>query len=128
MIDPLKATRDYLVADAGLTAQTSTRIYAGRTVPPPDYQPADGGALTFNLRGGRPTYDDDHLLVSAQFKCYGADELAAMTVYRALHDALQNARGAEVRWARAESMGQSLNEPDTGWPFVLAFYEITLIT
>jgi hypothetical protein len=126
VVDALQAVRDFLVAQGALTALTGGRIWAGRDVPPPGYQPADGGAICLNVRGGSVDESDALVLPSVQFKCYGADEVGANEVYRALYDALHNAQAAVVRWARCEILGQTLQEPETGWTFVLAFFQVTI--
>lgn len=126
MIDALALIRTHLLANTALAALVSTRVYAGRDVPPPGYKPSDGAAITFKLRGGQPDYDDALLNPSVQFRCYGATELAADVCYRALYDALHNAHGASVLHGEIEIAGQSLEEPETAWPFVLAYFTVML--
>lgn len=126
MIDANAKIREFLVADVPLVNLCGTRIYAGRDVPPEGYNPADGDAITFKIRGGSPDYDDALLSPSVQFKCYGATELAAMACYRALYDALHNGTGATVLHGESEILGQALEEPDTQWTFVLAYFTVML--
>jgi len=126
MIDANAKIREYLLTDVPLVNLVGARIYAGRDVPPEGYQPQDGAAITFRLRGGSPDYDDALLTPSVQFKCYAATEIDAMTCYRALYDALHNGTGATVLHGESEILGQSLEEPNTQWPFVLSYFQIML--
>ncbi len=128
MIDAPKIIRDYLAAQAGLTALTGTRIYAEVDTPPtPGYTPDDGGAVCFKIRGGSVDYTAAILKASVQFKCYGATEVAANQVYRALHDALDEAAAGTFKSAIQENLGQTLQEPDTGWYFTLVFFTVMVI-
>lgn len=130
MIDPNSTLRTFLVADTTLAALVSTRIYAGRDVPPPGVTPAGTGPLiAFRIRGGAGEYggrqyEDALVIPSVQFKCYGEDEIEAYQVYRALADALHNGHGVGILHAVEEGVGQSLEEPDTEWRFVLAFFAV----
>jgi hypothetical protein len=119
-----KAIRDYLLTKAALVALAGTRIYAEANTPPAGYKLSDGGAICFKARGGRPEYVDVLLAPSYQFKCYGTTELTANQLYQALYDALQNAQTYIIRGARCEVLGQTLAEPETGWPFVLTFFKV----
>lgn len=127
MIDIEATVRTYLLSVPGVTALTGTRIYAGRDVPPVGYQPSDGGAICFKVRGGSLNYPAVHADSSLQFKCYGASEVAAAGVYRALVDALQDARTNTILSSQLEILGQHLEEPETQWRFVLAFFQIILV-
>lgn len=129
MIDVQSAIRAVVVADSGLTALVNTRVFAGRDVPPTGTTPGDGACLTFKVRGGAGAfrgrdYEDALIVPSVQFKCYGASELAAYQVYRALVDALHNAHDGTVLHAEETGVGQPLEEPDTEWRFVLSFFEV----
>ena len=125
MIDVNAKVLALLEADAPLVAITGSRIYAGRDVPREGYNPADGSAITYRVRGGFGFDEEDALTTpSFQFKCYGADEVNAQTCYRALVDALHNGHSADVLRGVLESPGQLLEEPGTEWPFVLAFFTV----
>jgi len=129
VIDPHAKLLTLLEADSDLVTLCGSRIYAGRNVPPRGYTPGDGSALTFRVRGG-PGFDQEDAILtpSFQFKCYGATELAAMTCYRALVDALHNGSSANVLRGIQESVGQLLEEPSTEWPFVLCFFTVLIRT
>ena len=101
-------------------------IAAAVETAPKGYKPSDGSLIVFKARGGNHAYEADHLFPSMQFKCYGLTELAAMTLYRSLFDTLNHSSGAGVKWAESEVLGQPLYEPDTGWPYVLAFFNVTV--
>lgn len=127
MIDAEAVVRTYLLSKPGLTDYTGTRIFAGRHVPPVGYSlPRDGACVVFRTRGGAPAYDDGLVIPSVQFKCYGKSEAEAMQVYQALYDALHNGHSAQILHAEVETLGQSLEEPDTLWAFVLAYFTLLL--
>ena len=133
VIDDHKILRDYLVADAGLSALVSTRIYAARDVPPEGYKPSTGSCLVFKRRGGPPTDESGQVIVNSyQFKCYGSggndnqQVINAEAVYRALYDALHFQSTYDILGAEEESRGSSLPETDTGWMFVLAFFRVRM--
>ncbi len=122
MIDVPLAIRTYLVAQPSLTALTGQRIWAERLMPPAGFVPAQGGAIAYRLRGGNVTYET-LLNPSVQFKCYGANEAVAQSVYRALFDVLHEpAQSRPFKQSLCEVLGQTLDEPDTGWTFVLTFF------
>lgn len=62
-------------------------------------------------------------------RCFGADPFGAMAVYRAVHPALKRltrrSQGDTLLYSITPSIGASqLREPDTGWPFVFASYNV----
>ena len=125
-VDENKAVTDFLLADSSITDSFGSRIWGGRDVPPPTYKPADGPGLCLKSRGGLDDYTDVVMHPSMQIKVYGATEAVANASYRLLHQRLQNARSADILWARREVTGQLLREPDTEWVFVLVFYKVML--
>jgi hypothetical protein len=129
MIDVHTTVRTFLLANAGLTDLVNTRVFAGRNEPPPGYTPGDGPCVTFKARGGAGPYrgrdyEDALIVPSMQFKCYGASEVEAYQVYRALADALHGRHGASILHAEEAGVGQPLEEPDTEWRFVLSFFDV----
>lgn len=125
-VDLLDVVRDYLLADGTIAGLVSTRVYAGRDVPPSGYAISDGPALTVRVRGGRMAYDDPLYVASVQTKCYGGTALAADTLYRAVFDRLHNGRNGNILHAEIEMLGQQLEEPDTEWPFTLAYFMVMI--
>lgn len=121
MIDIPRAVREFLLQRADVRALTDERIWASRVVPPPGYKPEDGAGVAFQVRGGEPTYEDDHYFASVQFKCYGATEIAANTLYRALYDSVHGGVSRCVRHAELEGLGTTMAEPDTEWVYVLVY-------
>jgi len=126
LVDPHIVILGFLADDETLVALTSSRIYAGRDVPPVGYKPSDGACVVFRVRGGGPDYDDALLNPSVQFKCYSEDEVAAFAVYQALYDRLHNGYSATILHAESEVLGQLLEEPDTEWRFVLAYFLVQI--
>jgi len=126
VINTMSALRTYLAAQSDLTDLTSTRLWAALTYPPKGYVPSDGAAIVFNSRGGPGlTYNSQLLDESIQFKCYAADELAALSLYGVLVDVLHDGSGTGIRNAALEVPGQMLQEPEpVGWPFVLTFFSV----
>ena len=124
MIDALSTLRTFIVAQSSVTALTGQRVYAGRTFPPPEYV-AGQYAICFNARGGVMTYDRRLINDSFTFKCYGPDEVAAMALSRTLVDAIDDKSSGAIRHIELEISGYPLQEPDTGWPFVLTFFRVT---
>ena len=124
MIDPHTIVEGFLDKQADLDG---VLLYPGEDVPPPGYTPGDNGdCITFKVRGGDSDYEDALLRPSVQFKCYGSSEVEANACYRALYDALHNGSGEHVLHAEVETIGQTLEEPETGWYFVLSYFSVTL--
>lgn len=126
MISVHAAIRQHLATNMALHPLVGSRIWAGRIEPAPGYQPSQGAAITFAVRGGAPDYSDAIVEPSVQFQCWGATEVQAETAYNTLFDAMQNAHNGVIAWARCEVLGQLLREPATGWPFVLTYFQVKL--
>lgn len=125
MINAYDTLRDFLVAQSNITTLTSTRIWAEMDTPPGSYKPSDGAAIVFKMRPGiGPDSSNSILHSSFQFKFYGPTIDVAWAVCRATSDRLFDASlfGASFQSA-IEIDGQSVPEPQTDWPVVLAFYE-----
>ena len=130
MVDDLAVMRAYLAANAGVSAIVGTRVWARRRTPKAGWKPSDGGCVVLSRRGG--TGDKDQLgnviSVSFQFKCYGggadvaAQEYNAAQLYRAVRDALAGGADATVLGIQADGHAIDLDEPDTDWPYTLAFF------
>lgn len=125
MIDCDAAVRAFLHAQPALFALTGDRLYAAQDLPA-GYKPDAGAALLFAIRGGTQDYSSHVLSPSYQFRAYAATEARARAVAGALYDVLNDKHGGAIKWARLENIPTLLSEPATGWPFMLAFYRITL--
>jgi len=118
------------MAYSPITDLVGDRVWAGRTDPVQGYNPTtDGAALVLSIRGGDSEYTGHLLTPSVQFQCYAATELEADELYRVVFDRFhkeQNIESGRVMAAsKIEQLGQNLEEPSVGWPFVLAFFVIT---
>jgi hypothetical protein len=122
MIDVQAAIRTFIKQKPAVVALVGDRVYAGRNVPPPGYEPATGSAVAFMSRGGSMAYGDGLARLSVQVKCYGETEVDANTLYTTFVNAVHNGRSSVVRFATVESLGITLEEPDTEWPFVLSYF------
>lgn len=131
MIDTNAVICEYLRTTAtSLYTLCGTRVYCPR-IPPGFTNTA--AALEVMRRGGDSTREHACHKASYQIKCFGgsANPGDAETVYRALYDRLQNASGinmtgGNIMQIREEMIGQSLFDPDAGWPFVLTFWTAIL--
>ncbi len=124
MIDPHSKLLAYLQAHAQMTG---VQVVAGRAVPPVGWNPSNGELVIFNQRGGRGTYEDEHLMPSFQFKCYGETEPTSFAVYKKVRNALHQQMGGNLKYGEEEALGQLLYEPETNWPFVLVFFGVSLV-
>lgn len=127
MIDTAEVIRGFLIIQPQVTALTAQRIWAERDTPPEGYVISDGPAICFKRRGGGVDYESVVLRPSIQFKVYGRTELEANQVYRALFDVLARAGTGVILAAELETLGQTLYEPETGWPYVLVFFKFQII-
>jgi hypothetical protein len=130
MIDEGLAIKTALLTQTALTALTGTgataRIWPARSMPIVGYHPNDGVAIAFRTRGGGPMYQNGLINPSVQFKVWGIDEQTANTGYRALVDVLHDKSIGAIKSAYLEVLGQTSEEQETGWPFVLTFFTIWL--
>lgn len=130
MIDIPLIIRTDLLADTAISNLVDTRLWSERTTPAKGYSPNDGHALCVAVRGGTTPYYRFDNNVSLQVKCYGVNEVAAQTLYRAVYDRLHFTTSADARPpilnAECEVLGQTLEEPDTDWPFVIGFFSLMI--
>jgi hypothetical protein len=128
MIDVHLKILAYLESVSAVTDLATGGIYAARDVPPETYLLSDGSALVFRVRGGDEDYGGAILTPSVQFKCYGATEADADSLYRAVNDALHGVGlfNGDILQGEREAQGQPLEEPDTRWPYVLAYYTLMI--
>lgn len=124
MIDINQRILTFLLTVSPITTLTGTqRLYPGRDIPPKEYQPQLGQALVWKVRGGQTDYSNSQLNPSVQFKSYGATEVAAMTLDRALFDAFDRPATGLFKSVQVEVLGQLIEEPQTNWISVLSFYK-----
>ena len=131
MIDPVAAIRTYLASLSAITALTSTRIYAEMTNPPAGYTPSAGRALCFKVRPGSFVTNEDGLLsISVILTCWAAASSTERAEQRcwALWVAVVGALGggATVRHCEVETTGETIYDPDTGWPYVFGTVRMAL--
>lgn len=124
MRDTDAALTAFLLAQPGLTAITGRRIHASLYWPK-GYTPDQGPLLLFNPRGGGQDYSSLVLSPSYQFRSFAATQAEARRLDRALYDNLNDKQCYPIKMARLETIGQLFLEQDTGWPFVLSFYQIS---
>lgn len=107
---------------APLRALVNDRIWYA-TSPPPTYLPAQGGAVLFRRRGGDIHYSNGLAQPSMLYECYADTTAHAEDVYVALVRALHDQSGPGIKQALLEQSGQPLEDPETGWPFVLCAFQ-----
>jgi hypothetical protein len=125
MIDPSAEVLEFLTGQPAMVVLTGDRMYADTDLPR-GYKPADGQALLLATRGGRPDYSSLVLYPSFQFRSYGPDFEACWELDQTLFDVLNDKGNCKIKFARLEAIGRPLREPDTGWPFVLTYYQIAM--
>jgi len=128
MIDIEARIRAHLASLAGLQAVFGKpggglRIYAGRNLPS-EADVASGPALLIGMRGGGQDFHSQLYVVSVQCRVYAATEAQAPAGERALYDAINDTQARAIAYMRLEdgTMPVLLNDPDTGWPYMLSFY------
>lgn len=130
MPDPVTAVKDYLLADAGVSAQVGTRVFAGE-LPRSEVESMPRRAIVVRPAGGGllgrayQRYGDTRIDMS----CYGATPHEAWALYRVARSALKHLRRAVVgdtllHWARVSSDGTTLRDADTDWPVTLASWQV----
>lgn len=133
MINDQAILRNYLAAASGVKALTGSRIYASRNVPIEGWKPSAGACLVFKRRGDLPL-DESGMAISAsyQVKCYGGGGnlnqqlVSAQALYRAVYDVLNFGTSYNILGSQKEGGGDVLTEPDTDFPYVLAFFRVQL--
>jgi hypothetical protein len=121
MIDVLATIRSYLAAQPPLTDLVSDRIYGSEHLPA-GYQPNDGPAIVFNVRGGGQEYSSKVFSASLQFRSYAVNWVKAWEVSGALYDVFNDVSDYLIMSSYMETLPTVLTEPDTGWDYTLSFY------
>ena len=131
MIDTNSVLKAYLkTSGTGLYTLVGARIHMTRV-------PAGFANTATALEVMRNGGDDDAYVAmhdpTYQIKCFGGttSHANAQAVYRALCDRLHRASnvtvtGGVIMRADQEILGQDLHDPDTGWPFVLTTFRVTM--
>lgn len=134
LVDPLVTLLTFLLSAKmePLATILAQRIYVGTQLPA-GYHVDQGPALLLSSRDTSRQGEGTSQLVgvSAQFISYGPNQEEAWKAPAVLYSLLekQQVRGAKIRGAHTESMGQPLPpDPETGWPAVLAYYEFTIVS
>lgn len=124
MIDIPKAFRSWLVADATLSALVGTRVFVG-PVPKSEAASMPRACVACRMSGG-PMNEDYVRLTDQRFDvwCYGASEIQAVEVQRAVQDALKylmRSLVGDVLMHSAKPTGAigPVEDPDTNWPVVI---------
>ena len=126
MIDCEAEVRKMLAGSSVLAGIIGARIYMSRDFPK-NFELNDGPALKASVRGGSPDYTRKVLSPSIQIQSYGRTDKEARSLDKAVFDCLDNKKfGYFVMLAHLESLSQLSVEPETHWPFMLAFYTFTL--
>lgn len=125
MIDAQGVVRAFVAGRPGVSAVAGGRVYAEVDLPE-QYAIADGPAVLLGIRGGAPSYDDNHLETSVQMRCYGATQTEAWRMYRALYDAVHGKSGTGVQRARCAVVGQLVRDPETMFYYVITFFTFWL--
>ena len=127
MIDTVAKVKAYLIADTGSTLYglTGTRIWSPIAQ---DNFTNTAAAIVYHVASEKPHASGSTYTTQVTFKCYGGSNsfTTARTVYRALYDRL-HAKGSysnSILRAWQVTASQSLLDPDTGWPYVLATYQV----
>jgi hypothetical protein len=124
MVDVDATIRAWLVSKPVLTHVAGDHIYAAMDLPI-GYQAEDGPALLFTSQM-TPSYPSKLLKGSVTCRCYGTDEESARELERALYDGIHDKVSSSIKAAHLETGGQILQEPNTGWYFVLSIYRFVI--
>ena len=130
MIDALDVVQQRV--NAALTVLQG-RVYTTLREAPEGWVPEDGGCIVVSGRGGGGHGESNTMLrVSLQFKCYGggvhfnAQKTNARAIYKLLHESIVHRPTYKIMGCQAEGTAIDLEEPETGFPFVLGFFRFQL--
>ena len=124
--------RRYLVSQSAITNEVSTRVYSGRL--PKDFNDDTVAKTIMFLRsGGMSAIDGPEVSPSYQFRCIGANEGAAQSVYRIFFDVMKAINHATVTsygtiiHAIETSPARDMIDPDVEtFHYVMSFWSITM--
>lgn len=126
-VDPHPLITEYLASVSQVTTLTSTRIWAGEDTPPKGYEPTQGGAVVFRVRGGSEDHSPHYARPSVQVKCYAATRQLAYELALKVKAALGEMHLAGLPTGRAETLPNLINEVN-GWPMAVFFYEFLAVS
>jgi hypothetical protein len=115
----------YLRWQNALRTVVGDRIYVATELPTGTTQ-AQLPLVLVTARGGGQNYSSTLLTPSYQTQCFGRNEEEARLVGRLVYDVLNDAHAGKLLWARLEQGPTLLREPQTRWPFALAFYRVAV--
>jgi hypothetical protein len=115
----------YLRWQGALRAVVGERVYVATELPAGTTQ-AQLPLVLATARGGGQNYSSTLLRSAYQVQAFGRNEGEARLVGRLVYDVLNDAHAGQIRWARLEQGPTLLREPQTRWPFALAFYQLAV--
>lgn len=128
MNDPIQIIYEYLTeSGTALSDLVGERVWS--PVVAPGFENTQG-AIVFHPDGENPEAPANVIANSIVFKCFGGDATYQSTrgVAQALYDRLHGARAqtttGAIMLARCKNMFQGGADPETGWPFHVAIYEV----
>ena len=135
MIDYTAELRTWLLTEATVTAQVSTRIWCSPGLSETEADDMPRKCLVI-LAGPGPGADRyvPTSVGNAQFRCYGATLPEAWAVYQALYAVLQRAHHERPATGKllltVHELAHPIDalEPETEWPVVLVTYQVRYVT
>ncbi len=115
----------YLKSVAAIVAMTGSNIYASKDFPA-GYSVITSPGILIQTRGGAIHYSGKALEPSMQIRCYGLTEKIAENLNGLVFDALHYHKGNGIVNAYLEAMPTPLRDPETGWDYVLSYYQLFL--
>lgn len=129
-LDAHAAIREILLADTAVYTIAGNRIYASPRTPD-GFNPSENPGVQFFSRGGKTDSEAPITRPSMQFKCWGATGPIASDLYQAVKAALQDKRSITTYGTLLTAYEQvtvhPMIDPETGWNFVLAFFEFVFL-
>lgn len=130
--DHIAALIELLKADARVAERCAGRVVGGTSIPDQYVaaMPTEIVVLAYSggvgmIGVGAQSYGD----VRVDTRTYGATERAASELFRAVYSALKGFQrevhaNMLLHWARNAGGPLPLRDPDTGWPFVQASWQV----
>lgn len=130
-IDPHPLITAHLLTISEVTALvgsgSAARIWQGEDTPPMGYEPTQGAAIVFRVRGGTEDHSPHYARPSIQFKCYGPTRAAAYSLALTAKAALDNAPISGLPTGNPEGIPNLINETN-GWPMAVFFYQFLAVS